>query len=193
MQPFSPPTNPLELPAPPLQPRQGYCPLWNGLGTCEVKFTLLENAVHWYGVHFVADRPTPCMAACGRCAPCAEGWRPRRTGYVCAMRCPTGGRWILRITDQAYRVCPILALADGLRGFSLWVARRGDAKQSPWKLRPCIDNKPAVELPPSADTITIMGMIWGVDLRRLAQMPPADGDITPHLKAYIPRGKRSHT
>jgi hypothetical protein len=176
--------NRLEQEPPPLRQAQGACPLWNGLGRTEVGFYLLEPGIHWYDTHYVDGRPLPCVRSVTSCAACQHGWTPRRTGYISAMRGGTGGRYILRITEYAYRQCPVLAIEGlKLRGVGLVVGRRGESKQSPWRI--AIDQgPPRKDLPPPVDTVAVLGMIWGIDLRHLAACPPADGDLTPLLRPF---------
>lgn len=184
------PLNPLEMPPPQLRARQGYAPLWGGQGVHELLFVLLEQSIHWYGVHVIDQRPQPCLLATGRCLSCATGWLPRRTGYICALRHVTGGRYLLRITAYAFRLCPVLALPSGLRGVPLWVSRRGDGPQAPWNLKVAVGHKINPDLPPSVDTVSVLSMLWGVDLRKLAQCPPPNGDIAGELQPYHPKKQR---
>lgn len=190
MLPIPPPSNRLELPPPPPLPRQGYCPLWNGQGVNECLFFILEGGIHWYGIHFIDGRAQPCLFGAGACKPCLAGWLPRVTGFVSAMKATTGGRYILRITSYAYRGCTSLILKRDLRGFPLYVARRGEGKQAPWILRPACQPRASTSLPPAVDTIHVLSLMWGVDLRRLAAAPPPDGDVSPMLHPYSGRRER---
>jgi hypothetical protein len=181
--------NRLETDPPPLRRAQGPCPVWPGKGTQPAGFWLLEAQIHWYGVHYVDSRARPCIASVGRCEPCESAWVPRSVGYICAMHGRSGGRWLLRISDYAYRQCPVLALRQAnLRGLPVIMLRLGEAKNSPWRIEiDTIKRQPV--LPPSVDVVTVLSLLWGVDLRRVSACPPADGDLTPLLKPY-PRKQR---
>lgn len=179
------PHNALRQPPPPLQRGQTTCPLWQGLGTTHVTFILLERSVNWWGLHYVDDRWHPCLRSVGLCKPCADRWECRRTGFIGAMRKATGGRYILRITEYAYNRCPVLAVQPiNLRGLMLDTMRLADHKHAPWRIALSMEASGRSVLPDAPDTVAVMSHIWGVDLRRIEQAPPGDGDLSPFLKPY---------
>jgi hypothetical protein len=184
------PQSPLEQPAPSLRVPSGGCPVWNGLGRRPVGFWLLERQIHWYGVHYVDRRCLPCLKSVGRCAPCEDAWLPRRVGYICAMHARTGGRYLLRITETAYRSCPVLALRSAdFRAIPVIMLRLGEAKCSAWKIEiPAVKMVPP--LPPAVDVVQVLSLLWGIDLARVSACPPIDGDLTPQLRPYRPKQRR---
>lgn len=186
----STPENRLELQAPPLRPRLSGCPVWNGRGRTPVGFWLLEKQIHWYGVHFIDDRARPCLAAAGSCRPCAEGWLPRRVGYICAMHAQTGGRYLLRISEYAYRQCPVLSLRGvNFAGQPVLMFRLGDRKNAPWRIEvPAVEKVPP--LPPPVDVTHVLSLLWGIDLRRVAACPPPDGDLAGELRPFRRQNRR---
>lgn len=181
--------NPLERPPPLLRPRQGGCPIWAGDGTRPRAFWLLGSRIQWWGIHWVESRAVPCLRSVGRCAPCESGWLPRQVGYIAAMRADTGGRWILRISEYAYRQCPALGLAGAVyRGTPLVVRRRADRPNAPWVVEiPPVITVP--QLPAAVDVVGVLSLVWGVDLVRLAEDPPPSGDAAERLRPYArPKG-----
>lgn len=182
-----PPSNPLEM-APPLLRRPAETlPIWPGKGVDPEGFWLLSDRISWWGIHWVEGRAVPCLAPLGDCYHCRRGWLPRRTGYACAMREKTGGRYILRISEYAYRQCPALAI-EGIsyRGTPLLVSRASYTRNAPWQIRiPVRAYRP--DLPPALRVETVLSHVWGIDLARLGQCPPPDGDAAPLLRPYRER------
>ena len=184
------PQNRLEQPAPLLRPLSGPCPIWKGKGTDPVGFWLLGKRLSWYGVHWIDGRAVPCLKSIGCCLPCTQAWLPRLIGYISAMRGDTGGRWLLRISDYAYRHCPALAIIGAnYRGTPVIIKRLADRKQAPWVVDvPAVSKIPT--LPPAVDVASVLSLVWGIDLNRLAECPPPDGDATKMLNPYRSKDRR---
>lgn len=187
-----PPLHPLELEPPPLKHATGALPIWVGRGMTEETFWILGPRLQWYGIHWIDGRALPCLAGHGRCYQCEQGWLPRRVGYVCGMRETTGGRYLLRISEYAYRGCPALALVGiNYRGTPLTISRLAHTPNAPWSIR--IPVRPArPDLPPAISVEATLSHVWGIDLRCLSQNSPPNGDATPLLKPYR-RQKRGET
>jgi len=183
---FSEPQSRLEMHPPPLRTTQGPCPIWSGLGTRPVGFWLLGSRLAWYGVHWIDDRGVPCLSSMGRCRQCEDGWLPRRVAYICAMRGDTGGRYLLRISEYAYRHCPVMAIMQDWAGTAVVVRRLADRKNAPWRIDVPPATPPRPVLPPAVDVLAVLTRVWAVDLRRLAEDPPEDGDATTRLRPYPP-------
>lgn len=149
-----------------------------------MRFWLLGSRLAWYGVHFRDQRPTPCLASVGRCAECEEGWLPRPVAYIAALRCTTGGRYLLRISEYAARNNPALLAQFAWRGALVEVRRRAAGRNAPWVVDLPKPDGPPPELPRDVDVTAVLSLVWGVNLRRVAESPPPDGDITPFLRPY---------
>jgi hypothetical protein len=184
MNPNPRPPHPLEMEPPPLRRATAALPIWVGRGMTEETFWILGQRIQWWGIHWINGRALPCLAPHGRCYQCEQGWLPRRVGYTCGMRDATGGRYLLRISEYAYRGCPALAIVGiSYRGTPLTISRRAWAPNAPWVIR--VPVRPArPDLPPAIPVEATLSYVWGIDLRCLTEDPPADGDASTRLRPY---------
>jgi len=171
-----------QFPDPPC--RRCYVPLWKGQGTCVVDFWIMGKRIHWFDTHFLDGRVVPCIGTFSTCKSCELGWKPRARGFVAAMRHGTGGVYLLTVTRQVLLTLPVLRIVNApLHGLGVHVSRRGPSVHSAWHWTANMRVAPPV-LPPSPDIFPIVENLWGVDLRRLNNCPPADGDVRRLLQPY---------
>jgi hypothetical protein len=155
-----------------------------GKGRVAHGFTLLDQAVTAWNTHFLDGRIHPCLAEVWDCLPCRQGFTPRWRGFVAARKAGSGGRYVLQVTAAAYRECEELRRLDGrLRGSCWSVWRAGETRQSRWCWKFAAHPGEA-NLPAGGFVVRVMSNVWGIDLLKLHQVPPADGDCRPLMSPY---------
>lgn len=153
-------------------------------------FVVMSQRVFGYMTHFRYERVLPCTISIGECESCAAGWKPRWRGFVPCQERERGGRYLVPVTEGAWKQAELLRERDGrLRG-SVWLVRRitwAPQSQVEWSFHH--DQRAFIRAEP-IDTIAVLSRIWRIDLKALASMREFNGDLRPLLQPYGPKKER---
>lgn len=136
-------------------------------GADVVALVLSEQLVGVY-THFlpVQKATVPCLAATQFCEHCLASGPRRWQGWLAGMSYITGKLYLVGLTSNAARTCPVLLQPKvTLRGGKITLRRRGEAVNSPVQAT-FLPGLPGKDLPPAFDVPRQLLTLWGI--RRVA-------------------------
>jgi hypothetical protein len=162
--PFAAEGPPINWTATPPPPERLKIEVWNPRpGNPVVACVLSERIVGVYS-HFLPDQKAtvPCLAPGAFCEHCVLAGPRRWQGWLAGLSYSTGRLYLVQVTTNAARSCPVLLQPKvTLRGGRLTLQRRGEANNSPVQAS-FLSGVPKKELPPAFDVVAQLLTLWGL-------------------------------
>lgn len=148
----------------PLRPQDTtpYIPLLRAPVHGELLFFSLSPALHWFPLHYdpEIDRTIPC-AGKPACDYCANGSKPTRTPFLCALTRGRRSRGVVQVTGTAILHATLPVRTAGFRGLELAIGRLRPNKRGPVYLRATGQTREPDQCPAEFDLRRALYRVWG--------------------------------